>query len=60
MISRNLLTDDEIASALKHIDQLISWGADLKEFALAKAVTEGKKWEGMKVVEGRSQKEVQR
>lgn len=43
----------EIASILPKIDQLISWGNDLKEFALKQAQS-GTHYEGFKVVEGRS------
>lgn len=51
-----LLTDEEVTDALKRIDQLVNWATDLKQYALSKAVTEGKKWKGMKIVEGRSQR----
>ena len=43
----------EIAAILPKIDQLISWGNDLKEFALKQAQS-GTHYEGFKVVEGRS------
>lgn len=43
----------EIAAILPKIDQLISWGNDLKEFALTQAQA-GTHYEGFKVVEGRS------
>lgn len=43
----------EIATILPKIDQLISWGNDLKEFALTQAQS-GTHYEGFKVVEGRS------
>ena len=43
----------EIAAILPKIDQLISWGNDLKEFALTQAQS-GTHYEGFKVVEGRS------
>ena len=52
----DLLTDEEITNTLKRIDQLISWATDLKTYALSKALQEGKKWRGMKIVEGRSQR----
>jgi RecB family exonuclease len=51
-----LLTDEEITSALRRIDQLVNWASDIKEYALSRAVTEGKIWRGMKVVEGRTQR----
>ena len=47
------LDDLEIAAILPKVDDLISWGNDLKEYALAQAQT-GVHYEGFKVVEGRS------
>jgi len=47
------LDDLEIASILGKVDQLISWGNDIKDYALTKAQS-GTKFEGWKVVEGRS------
>lgn len=43
----------EIAAILPRIDQLISWGNDLKDYALVQAQS-GTHYEGFKVVEGRS------
>ena len=48
-----ILDSIEIAAILPKIDQLISWGNDLKEFALKQAQS-GTHYEGFKVVEGRS------
>ena len=48
-----LLTDDEVASILLKIDELVNWAGDIKEFALSQAL-KGVKFEGFKVVEGRS------
>lgn len=47
------LEDDEVASILTKVDELISWAGDLKEYALQKALS-GTKFTGFKVVEGRS------
>ena len=47
------LTDDEIAAILPRIDELITWGGDVKEYALQQAVS-GTRYPGFKVVEGRS------
>lgn len=47
------LEDDEIASILTKVDELVSWAGDLKEYALQKALS-GTKFTGFKVVEGRS------
>ena len=47
------LDEMEIAAILPKIDQLISWGSDLKDYALVQAQA-GTHYEGFKVVEGRS------
>ncbi|MEA5066769.1 MAG: DUF2800 domain-containing protein, partial [Eubacteriales bacterium] len=47
------LENDEIASILGRVDELVSWASDIKEFALAEAL-KGVKFDGWKVVEGRS------
>lgn len=48
-----LLEDDEIEAILGKIDALVSWAADIKDYALQAAVS-GKQWHGWKLVEGRS------
>ena len=47
------LEDIEIESLLGKLDMLISWAEDVKDYALNEAV-KGKKWNGYKLVEGRS------
>ena len=47
------LEEIEIASILPKIDQLISWGNDIKDYALKSALS-GTEYEGYKLVEGRS------
>ena len=48
-----LLDTGEIAEILFKIDELVSWGSDVKEFALNSALG-GTKYEGWKLVSGRS------
>ena len=48
-----LLTDANIEDILSRIDDLVSWAADIKEYALQQAIS-GKEWSGYKLVEGRS------
>lgn len=48
-----LLDDDEIVDILGKVDRLVQWANDIKEYALQEAI-DGKKWDGFKVVEGRS------
>ena len=47
------LEETEVAAILPKIDSLISWGADIKEYALQQALS-GTHYEGYKVVEGRA------
>lgn len=47
------LEETEIAAILPKIDELVSWAADIKEYALQQALS-GTRYEGFKVVEGRS------
>ena len=47
------LDDTEIAAILEKVDEMISWGNDIKEYAL-KLAQSGVHFEGWKVVEGRS------
>ncbi|AKA72316.1 DUF2800 domain-containing protein [Clostridium scatologenes] len=48
------LTDDEISEILSGIDELQKWASDVQAYALDKAINENKKWQGFKLVEGRS------
>jgi len=48
-----LLTDEEVEEILTHVDDLVAWATDIKEYALQQAVS-GKEWNGWKLVEGRS------
>lgn len=48
-----LLEDSEIGEVLRKADQLANWVKDITEFALEGAIN-GKKWDGWKLVEGRS------
>ena len=48
-----LLTDEEVEEILARADDLVSWAADIKEYALQQAIS-GKEWRGWKLVEGRS------
>lgn len=47
------LDETEISVILSRIDDLVSWGNDIKEYALKQALS-GVKYEGYKLVEGRS------
>ena len=47
------LDDTKIAAILEKVDEMISWGNDIKEYALQQAQS-GVHFEGWKIVEGRS------
>ena len=48
-----LLEDVEIAEILGKVDELAAWAAEVKEYALRKAIN-GQEWPGWKLCEGRS------
>jgi hypothetical protein len=48
------LTDEEIVAFLPRLKMLAKWAKDMEEYTLAQAVKAGKKWDGYKLVEGRS------
>lgn len=48
-----LLEEVEIAEILGKVDELAAWAADVKEYALRKAIN-GQEWPGWKLCEGRS------
>ncbi|MFU2163198.1 DUF2800 domain-containing protein [Streptococcus pluranimalium] len=49
-----LLTDSEIEEVLDHIDDLVKWSNEVKEYATKLALQSGKQWNGYKLVHGRS------
>ena len=49
----DILADEEIEIVLSKVEELVSWAADVKEYALQSALR-GKAWSGWKLVEGRS------
>jgi len=48
-----LLSDEEINSLLGNLDSMVSWANEIKKHALHSAL-QGKKWNGFKIVESRS------
>ncbi len=48
-----LLSDEEIADVLSRVDDLVSWATGVREYAL-QAALDGRKFEGWKIVEGKS------
>lgn len=56
-MDEDLLNNEEISKILSLIDELTKWASDVKEFALDQMLS-GVKYEGFKVVEGRSIRKV--
>lgn len=53
-----LLSDDEIPDLLRKLDSTEKWIEALRAYAQSRAVTEGKKWDGFKLVEGRKVRKI--
>ncbi|OLS02588.1 DUF2800 domain-containing protein [Tissierella creatinophila] len=48
-----LLTDLEVVTVLKQVDELVKWAKDIEKYAYTEAVNNNKEWPGFKLVEGR-------
>ena len=53
-----VLNDDEIPAILDVLDDTEKWIAAIRKYAQEKAVKEGVKWAGYKLVEGRTQRKI--
>lgn len=49
-----LLSDDEVSEVISLADRLSTWATDVYAYATDLAISQGKEWEGYKLVEGRS------
>ena len=49
-----LLSDTEISDILSKADAFKTWLSSIESYALSEAIDNGKKWDGFKLVEGRS------
>ena len=49
-----LLEDHEISDILTRAKAFVNWIGSIEDFALSQAIEKGKKWDGFKLVEGRS------
>ena len=54
----NTLSDEEIARVLDKLDTTEEWIASIRAYVLSKAVNEGVKWPGYKLVESRTQRKI--
>lgn len=52
------MTDAEIEALLPRMDFLIDYAESVKEYALKKAVEQGKKWKGFKLVEATTKRKI--
>ncbi|MCW6665284.1 DUF2800 domain-containing protein [Aerococcaceae bacterium NML191219] len=52
--SPHLLTDSEVEEVLEHVDDLVKWANDVKEYATKVALEGAKQWNGYKLVHGRT------
>lgn len=50
----NVLDEEAVADILHRAEQFYNWLKGVEDYALTEAVTNGKKWPGFKLVEGRS------
>lgn len=54
LCSPHLLNDAEIEEVLEHIDDLVKWASEIKEYATKITIENDKEWLNYKLVEGRS------
>lgn len=54
LCSPHLLTDAELEEVLEHVDDLVKWATEVKEYATKVALETDKEWTNFKLVEGRS------
>jgi hypothetical protein len=53
-----ILTDEELLEVYNQVDALVDWSNSVKQYLLDEAL-KGKKWEGLKLVEGRANRKWQ-
>lgn len=54
----NLMTDDEIEAVLSKLDSVIAYAEAVKEYALKKAIEQGRRWTGFKLVESQTKRKI--
>lgn len=54
----DLMTDDELEEILPKLDSIINYCEDIKAYCLKKAVENGKKWRGFKLVESTTKRKI--
>ena len=54
----NRMTDDEIEAVLPKLDSVIAYAEAVKEYALKKAIEQGRRWMGFKLVESQTKRKI--
>ena len=54
----NLMTDEEIEAVLPKLDSVIAYAEAVKEYALKKAIEQGRRWLGFKLVESQTKRKI--
>lgn len=54
----NLMTDDEIEAVLPKLESVIAYAEAVKEYALKKAIEQGRRWTGFKLVESQTKRKI--
>lgn len=54
----NLMTDDEIEAVLPKLESVIAYAEAVKEYALKKAIEQGRRWTGFKLVETQTKRKI--
>ena len=54
----NLMTDEEIEAVLPKLDSVIAYAEAVKEYALKKAIEQGRRWMGFKLVESQTKRKI--
>ena len=54
----NLMTDEEIEAMLPKLDSVIAYAEAVKEYALKKAIEQGRRWTGFKLVESQTKRKI--
>lgn len=54
----SLMTDEEIEAVLPKLDSVIAYAEAVKEYALKKAIEQGRRWTGFKLVESQTKRKI--
>ncbi len=54
----NLMSDEEIEAVLPKLDSVIAYAEAVKEYALKKAIEQGRRWTGFKLVESQTKRKI--